>query len=44
MFDQAEREVARRVARWKRKRVWKTPLLWMVAGLAAALSWFGRTK
>lgn len=39
-----EREVERRVARWRRKKVWKAPLLWVVAGVVALLGWLGRTK
>lgn len=39
-----EGEVDRRIRRWRRKRAFKTPALWAVAGLAALLAWFGRSK
>ena len=38
----SEREVARRVRAWRRRRVLKTPLLWAVALLGAGLAWWAR--
>ena len=40
----SEREVARRVSRWKRRQSMKVPLLWLVAALAAVLAWFARRR
>ena len=39
-----QREVAKRVRRWRRKRLLLTPALWVVAGVGAVLAWFGRSK
>ena len=38
----SEREVARRVRAWRRRRWVKTPLLWVVALLGAGLAWWAR--
>ena len=39
-----KRTVRRKVNSWKRRRAVKNSLLWMVAGMAALLSWFGRER
>lgn len=38
----SEREVARRVRAWRRRRWVKTPLLLLVAALGAGLTWLAR--
>lgn len=38
----SEREVARRVRAWRRRRWVKVPLLWAVAALGAGLTWLAR--
>ena len=38
----SEREVARRVRAWRRRRWLKTPLLLAVAALGAGLTWLAR--
>lgn len=37
-----DREVARRVRSWRRKKAFLTPALWMVALAGAFVSWFAR--
>ena len=39
MLALAEREVAKRLSRRRIKRALKAPLLWLVAGLGAFLTW-----
>lgn len=41
-FDEAMDRTAQRVARWKRKKAWKTPLLLVVGGLGWTITWFAR--
>ena len=40
----SEREVARRVRAWRRRRWIKTPLLWAVAVIGAGLAWMARER
>lgn len=40
----SEREIARRVRAWRRRRWVKTPLLWAVALLGAGLAWIARER
>jgi hypothetical protein len=42
MLSQAEREVAKRIKRWRRRRWIKVPGLWFTASVAALLAWWGR--
>jgi hypothetical protein len=44
MLDQAEREVARRMRRWRRRRWFKIPALWLAALIGAGLAWIAREK
>jgi hypothetical protein len=42
MLAAAEREVAKRIKRWRRRRWIKVPGLWFTASVAALLAWWGR--
>lgn len=44
MLDQAERAVAKRVRRWRRRRWFKVPALWLAAAIGATLAWFARER
>jgi hypothetical protein len=43
-FDEAMDRTAQKVARWKRRKAMKAPLLWAAAAVTAALAWLGRSK
>jgi len=44
MLDLADREVSKRMRRWRRKRWFKIPALWLAALIGAGLAWIAREK